>query len=134
MSFWPRAMAPTMMPSVPHDFPETGQRLIDERAALHAHPDHTDEPVGKLAVLHGAGQREQALNGADDLLFRVDEHADLQGAAAEQLGIGGIFFRAYARQLHSLGGDGVGEQAGDDIGFVAVGHGQKMAASPAPHP
>ena len=49
----------------------------------------------------------------------------MQGAAAEQLGIGGIFFRAYARQLHSLGGDGVGEQAGDDIGFVAVGHGQK---------
>lgn len=108
-----------------HDLPETGQRLLNERAALHAHPDHTDEPVGELAVLHGSGKREKALDGADDLLLRVDEHTDLQGPAAEQLGIGGVLFRAYPCQFHGFRGDGVGEQAGDDIGFVAVGHGQK---------
>ena len=78
-----------------------------------------------MNVLHRARQGQQPFYGTDDFLFRVDEHADLERTAAEQLGIGRVFLGADAGQLRGLGSDGVGEEAGHDVGFVTVRHGQK---------
>ena len=109
-------------PVVLHDMPETGKGLVHERPSLDAHPHHADEAVRKLPVLHRAGEGEQTFDGADDFLLRVDEHTDAQRVAAEEFGIGGVFFRADAGELRGLGRDGVGEEAGHDVGLVAVRH------------
>jgi len=95
-------------------------------AVVRPHGDQLRLAFGEVDHLQGAGVLDQALDVVGDHLFRADQYVDRNRFVLEQLLFAGqVRGFAYAGDLGRGVEQGVGNLAGDHVGFVAVGHGDE---------
>ncbi|MCY1438058.1 hypothetical protein D9M71_542420 [compost metagenome] len=108
-------------------FTQLSQLLAHQRpAVVRPHRHQLRLAFGEVDHLQGTGVLDQALDVVGDHLFRADQHVHRNRFILEQL-----LFAGQVRGLTNPGDlgrgveQGMGDLAGDHVGFVAVGHGDQ---------
>ena len=97
---------------------------VQSRAGFQVNTDEFDAPVGKVSHVHRARDIHQSLDGTNHFDVRVDDGVDMRGIGSERLVV--VFEVGVPQPGQFLGGrgQGVGNQAGDQVHFVGIGDGQ----------
>ena len=105
--------------------PQLTQLVPDQRPpVVGTHGDQLHPPAGKIQHLQRTGIRDQALDVFRYQLLGADKHIDRHRILGKQARVVQVIDRTHPRDLGGGMEQGIGDLAGNHIGFVTVGHSQ----------